>query len=212
MSVVRELVVEAAPVFADRFAVAGTADTAGIAGALAVDWGGIEDLTPDLVEARRAAGRLTAFYVYGSPAHPNTLACSPAVEARMLPWIAAARGLDGLLRWSYNSWPADVFAEPVFVFSQGDEYLVYPGPDGPADSVRWDRLRAGIQDAELVRLLRAGQPAAAGTGDGGPVLRKAFELATRNVDGRAKDPLDMMRARQLVVTGLLSGADPDPPR
>ncbi len=192
MTVVRDFVRRAAPEFADRIAVAGSANTAGIANNLSVDWGGIDAMTPAAIDERRRAGKVTTFYVYGSPAHPNTLSYSPAAEARMLPWIAAQRGFDGFLRWSYNSWTADPYADPVFLFSQGDEYLVYPGTDGPTSSVRWEQLREGIEDFELVRV----------AGVDGASVREALALATRDLDGRSKDPKDLARARALVVAAL----------
>lgn len=201
MTVVRDFVHEVAPEFDERIAVAGTLDTEGIAHNLSVGWRDLEKVTDELVKRRRQAGKRTTFYVYGWPPHPNTLAFSPAVEARMLPWIAAQRHLDGLLRWSYNSWPAEVFTDPVFVFVQGDEYLVYPGEKGrPMSSVRWEQLREGIEDFELVAQVRERLE----TGEADPErLRRALRLATRHHDGREKDPADLVEARRLVVAELL---------
>ncbi len=195
MTVVRDFVHEVAPVFDQRIAVAGSLSTKDIASNLSVDWGGIDQVTPELVHRRRAEGKTTTFYVYGLPAHPNTLSYSPAVESRMLPWIAASKELDGFLRWAYNSWPEDVFNDPVFIFSQGDEYMVYPGANGPMSSIRWEQLREGIEDFELVGQLRARQPE-------NEVLKQALVLATRNLDGRVKDPQDMAMARSSVVGEL----------
>ena len=200
MTVVRDLVHEVAPEFDARLAVAGTVDTEQLAGSLSVGWRDLDNATEELVERRRREGRRTTFYVYGWPPHPNTLAFSPAVEARMLPWIAARKRLDGLLRWSYNSWPADVFTRPVFVFTQGDEYLVYPGDDGPMSSVRWEQLREGIEDFELVTQVRD----RLASDEADPErLTRALELATRQYDGRRKDPGDLVEARRLVVAELL---------
>lgn len=199
MSVVEKFVHEVAPAFDERIAVAGTVDTAQVADNLSVGWNSLKDTTPELIEERRKAGKLTTYYVYGLPAHPNTLAYSPAVEARMLPWISAERRLDGLLRWSYNSWPANVFREPVFVFTQGDEYLVYPGEGRPMSSIRWEQLREGIEDFELVAQLREKLEGA----EDPEGLTEALELATRNLDGRQKDPADLAKARQQVVRELL---------
>ncbi|MGO4756320.1 glycoside hydrolase domain-containing protein, partial [Streptomyces sp. 2MCAF27] len=80
MTVVKDFVHEVAPVFDDRISVAGSISTEGVASNLSVDWGGIDAMTKEKVAERRAAGKITTFYVYGSPAHPNTLSYSPAVE------------------------------------------------------------------------------------------------------------------------------------
>jgi len=35
----------------------------------------------------------------------------------------------------------------------GDGFLVYPGPDGPVDSIRWEIIRDGIEDYDYLRIL-----------------------------------------------------------
>jgi hypothetical protein len=199
LTAVRDFVHRTAPAFDHRIAVAGSADTAGLASSLSVGWDTLDRLTPGQIEQRRREGEITTFYVCGLPAHPNTFSWSPAVEARMLPWIAAQRHLDGFLRWSYDSWTDDPYTRPVFLFPQGDEYLVYPGREGPVSSVRWELLKDGIEDYELVAELRAR--------DGGrdtPALARALALATRNLDGRTKDVTDIEAARAAVITALTS--------
>ncbi|MFD8869969.1 glycoside hydrolase domain-containing protein [Streptomyces sp. NPDC059590] len=200
MTVVKDFVHEVAPAFDDRISVAGSISTEGVASNLSVDWGGIDAMTKEKVAERRAAGKITTFYVYGSPAHPNTLSYSPAVEARMLPWISAQRNLDGFLRWSYNSWTRDPFDQPVHIFTQGDEYLVYPGKDGPMSSIRWEQLKEGIEDYELIAELRKKEAGAADS----DALSEALATATRNLDGRTKDVTDIETARAAVVKGLTS--------
>ncbi len=115
----------------------------------------------------------------------------------MMGWIVADRHLDGYLHWAWNDWTADPFRDPVYAFSQGDEYLIYPGKTGPLSSMRWELLQDGIEDATLVRMARERH-------DGDPRLAQALQLATRNVDGRAKDVRDIVRARAAVVALLAS--------
>lgn len=197
MKVVKDFVHETAPAFDERISVAGSINTENIASNLSVDWGGIDAMTPEKAAERRKAGKITTFYTYGLPAHPNTLTYSPAVEARMLPWISAQRHLDGFLRWSYNSWTPDPFKQPVHIFSQGDEYLVYPGENGPMSSIRWEQLKEGIEDFDLVAQLRKK--------DGGTdsaALTDALATATRDLDGRKKDVTDIETARAAVVKAL----------
>jgi len=166
--------------FEDRIRIAGSADVESFTDDLSVHYNHLP-LDEETVAERRAAGRTTTFYVT-EVGHPRTLSYSPAIEGRMLPWIAAANDLDGVLRWSYNSWPHDVFDNPVFRYSQGGEYLVYPGEDGPVSSIRWELIREGIGEYELARQ-------AEGTVD------DALNLAARDVDGREKDPQDILDAR-----------------
>lgn len=199
MTVVKDFVHEVAPAFDDRISVAGSVNTESIASDLSVDWGGIDQMTAEKAEERRKAGKITTFYVYGSPAHPNTLSYSPAVEARMIPWISAQRHLDGFLRWSYDSWTSDPFTQPVYIFSQGDEYLVYPGKDGPMSSIRWEQLKEGIEDFELVGELRRKEG-----GSDSAALTEALATATRDLDGRTKNVTDIETARAAVVKELTS--------
>lgn len=195
MKVVRDFVHETAPAFDERISIAGSNTTEPLAQNLSVDWGGIDALTPEKIAERRKAGKITTFYTYGIPAHPNNLAFSPAVESRMLPWISAQRHMDGYLRWAYNSWPRDPFREPVFIFTQGDEYQVYPGADGPMSSVRWEQLKEGVEDFELVAQVRDKH----GDTD---ALKRALDLAVRNLDGRKKDVSDLAEARRIVLAEL----------
>ncbi|MEV5954754.1 glycoside hydrolase domain-containing protein [Streptomyces sp. NPDC051987] len=200
MTVVKDFVHEVAPAFDDRISVAGSVSDESLASDLSVSWDTIDQMTAETAEERRRAGKITTFYVYGAPAHPNTLSYSPAVEARMLPWIAAQRHLDGFLRWSYNSWTADPFTQPVHIFSQGDEYLVYPGKNGPMSSIRWEQLKEGIEDFELVDELRKKEV----DDKDSAALTDALTTATRGLDGRTKDVTDIEAARTAVVKALTS--------
>ena len=53
----------------------------------------------------------------------------------------------------------------------GDRTLVYPGPDGPWPSVRLEAMRQGMEDLEMLRLLKERDAA------------KARALASRIVRG-----------------------------
>ena len=101
---------------------------------------------------RRRDGLLTTYYVCCSSAFPNTFTFSEPWEAVYMAWFAAACGYDGMLRWSYNSWPADPVRDSRFTaWPAGDTYLVYP--EGRS-SIRFERLVEGIQDWEKIRLLK----------------------------------------------------------
>ena len=67
-------------------------------------------------------------------------------------WYAVALDLDGFLRWAYNSWVEDPLRDSRFrTWPAGDTYMVYPDA---RSSIRFERLREGIQDAEKIRVLR----------------------------------------------------------
>lgn len=105
-----------------------------------------------LLDERRAAGKKTTFYTCTDPPVPNTFTFSPPAESEWLGLFAAATGMDGYLRWAYNSWVENPLVSTDFTsWPSGDCFLVYPGN---RSSVRFERLRDGIEDWEKIRLIR----------------------------------------------------------
>jgi hypothetical protein len=106
----------------------------------------------ELLDERRAAGRKTTFYVCTGPPVPNTFTFSPPAEAEWMPLFAAANGFDGMLRWAFHSWVENPLVSTDFTsWPSGDCFMVYPGD---RSSVRFERLRDGIESFEKIRLLR----------------------------------------------------------
>ncbi|MDR1119361.1 MAG: DUF4091 domain-containing protein [Dysgonamonadaceae bacterium] len=195
LDAILDIVSDSAPVFLKQFAIAGKIDTESLAASHSIFYTFLpERLTEGdensliLKKRRNDPDKTTTFYLCGEPAHPNTFAYSPAIEARMIPWLAAFYKLDGYLRWAYNSWTdMDTYSNPVFNFIQGDDYYVYPGKDGPVSSIRWELLKEGIEDYELLRVI------------GSPQAGEAIERAVRNRDGRKKCVTDFEDAREIVL-------------
>jgi hypothetical protein len=105
-----------------------------------------------LLDERRAAGHKTTFYVCTHPPRPNNFTFSPPAESEWLPLFASANGFDGFLRWAYHSWVENPLVSTDFTsWPSGDCFLVYPGD---RSSVRFERLRDGIETFEKIRLLR----------------------------------------------------------
>ena len=101
---------------------------------------------------RRAKGHLTTYYVCCGPTYPNTFMWSEAGEAFWLGAYPAMCGLDGFLRWAWNSWPKDPVKDASFgTWNAGDTFLCYPGGE---PSWRFLELRNGIIAAEKIRILK----------------------------------------------------------
>lgn len=101
---------------------------------------------------RRTKGLVSTFYVCCGPACPNTFMSSGPGEAFWLGAYPAMAGLDGFLRWAWNSWPQDPREDATYWnWKSGDTFLCYP--DGEP-SWRFLELRNGIVAAEKVRLLK----------------------------------------------------------
>jgi hypothetical protein len=113
----------------------------------------VDNETPDReIATRRARGQTSTFYVACEPAFPNNFTFSPPAENVWMGWHAAARGMDGFLRWAWDTWPADPIRDSRhFRFPAGDTYIVYPGP---LASIRMELLREGFVDNEKLRALR----------------------------------------------------------
>ncbi|MBN1490673.1 MAG: DUF4091 domain-containing protein [Phycisphaerae bacterium] len=107
---------------------------------------------PALLTERVERGLPTTFYVCCVPPRPNTFLNSPPAESAWLGWYTAAHGYTGLLRWAYNSWTADPFDDTSHsAWRAADCFVVYPNA---RSSIRFERLREGIQDFEKIRRLR----------------------------------------------------------
>ena len=101
---------------------------------------------------RQAKGMVTTYYVCCWPLYPNTFMSSGPGEAFWLGAYPAMIGLDGFLRWAWNSWPKDPKKDATYwAWTAGDTFLCYP--DGEP-SWRFMELRNGIAAAEKVRLLK----------------------------------------------------------
>ncbi len=109
-------------------------------------------VTPEMLQKRKAAGQKTTFYVCCGPDKPNTFTNSPLAESEWMGLFAAANNADGFLRWAYNSWGRNPLETTAFgSWRDGDCYLVYPGN---LSSLRFEKLRDGIEEFEKINLLR----------------------------------------------------------
>ena len=108
------------------------------------------------VPQRQKEGKVTTYYICCGPGKPNTFMDSELDEAFWCGFYPAACGLDGILRWAYNSWPRDACMDASYgSWRSGDTFLVYP--DG-SPSMRFLELFNGIQQAEKFNILkRAGE-------------------------------------------------------
>jgi len=123
-------------------------------------------------------GKASQFWHYEAPSDQRQL--DPLGFYRMKPWIAFQLGMNGGGYWVYSQtdyWMPDP--------ARGTEYgVVYPGPAGPVTSKRWEASRDGIEDFELLSMLRdraqhAASPANQRTLD---LIKEAVGFVTRGQD------------------------------
>jgi hypothetical protein len=94
----------------------------------------------------------------------NRLMDTPLVKIRSIGWLLHRFEAGGFLHWGYNYWYRSQSRQLVDPFSEqaggawpgwpyGDPFVVYPGPQGPLDSIRWEVFADGLRDQALLRTL-----------------------------------------------------------
>jgi len=93
----------------------------------------------------------------------NRLFDTKLVKVAMSGWIFYRTKVHGFLHWGYNYWyesQTQHLIDPFTVtdgkrwpgWAYGDTHLVYPGPDGPIDSLRWEVWAESLQDYALLQM------------------------------------------------------------
>ncbi len=91
----------------------------------------------------------------------NRLLDHELLRPALIPWVSGMYDVDGFLHWGYNWWRdgSDPFKDTIILkrnppLPAGDTHIVYPGKDGPWSSARLEATRAGMEDADLLAMLR----------------------------------------------------------
>lgn len=159
---------------------------------------------------QKVPGRLL-WYVCCGPEWPNTFIRSPLIENRLIPILTFFMGFDGFLRWNYTVWPEDPrhrisFRAPYW--PAGDTNFVYPGNfGGPLLTLRYKNLLKGIQDFELLYMLRARAGEASKE-----VIQAYFKEVLNQGEGEWKrerfyslDEADYERGKKMLLEALEDG-------
>jgi hypothetical protein len=106
----------------------------------------------EVLQKRKQQNKISTWYTCCAEKYPNAFTFSPPDEMVWMGWYTAATGMDGYLRWAYNSWTKAPSTDSRFTaWPAGDTYQVYPGA---LSSVRFEKIIEGIQDFEKIQLLR----------------------------------------------------------
>jgi len=118
-------------------------------------------------QERQRAGEEVWFYtcVFPQGEYANRFIELPLIKTRLLHWINFRYGITGYLHWGYNHWTQDdpfthttrAHPGPSYL-PAGDPWIVYPGKNGPLDSIRFEAMRDGIVDHELLSQLAQKNP------------------------------------------------------
>ncbi|MDD3154172.1 MAG: DUF4091 domain-containing protein [Victivallaceae bacterium] len=96
---------------------------------------------------------------------PNRSFGMPSTRNRIMGILLYLYNLDGFLHWGYNFWftedSKELHINPYYetdaghAFCGGNSYMVYPGDDGPIDSLHYEVFAEGLQDLRALRLLES---------------------------------------------------------
>ena len=92
----------------------------------------------------------------------NRFMDTPLTKVRMSGWLFYRLGAEGFLHWGFNYWQRVGFEEPLDPFYEGasgewpdipygDPFVIYPGRDGPIDSIRWEIFAESLQDYAILQ-------------------------------------------------------------
>ncbi len=92
----------------------------------------------------------------------NRLFDTPLAKIRMSGWLFYRLGALGFMHWGYNYWYRGCTPEMIDPFVEhamgewpfipyGDTFVVYPGNDGPLDSIRWEVFAESLRDYALLQ-------------------------------------------------------------
>lgn len=165
----------------------------------------------DAAAAARARGKEVWWYICIGPTAPfaNWFIEYPLIEARLLWWMTWRQGVTGFLYYTLNRWPrqdAPLGTAPgsnrtswdpaSFGTANGDGCLIYPGEEGPVSSLRFENVRDGIEDFELLQMLSAGK------GDAGAAGRRLCGRLIRSLTDFTGDPDEFMATRRQLLEEL----------
>jgi hypothetical protein len=93
---------------------------------------------------------------------PNRFLCMPSSKNRIIGFLFFKYDIKGFLHWGYNFWysrnshhPVDPFCstDGDCGFPAGDPFVVYPGKEGPIESLRLKVFNEALQDLRACSLL-----------------------------------------------------------
>ncbi len=129
----------------------------------------------------------------------NRLIDTPLAKIRMSGWLFYRWPFKGFLHWGYNYWNRAQQREAIDPFAitdagafpnwaYGDPFVVYPGADGPLDSIRWEIFAESLQDYALLQGL--------GIARDGPLMApfRAFDDFPRSARGLESARLKLLSA------------------
>ncbi len=113
------------------------------------------------------SGKEAWFYTCLAPKgeYANRFIELPLLKTRFIHWLNYKYNIPGYLHWGLNYWNRNPFGEQTGIQYEGgnilpggDSWIIYPGDGKLLSSIRFDAMRDGIIDYELLRMLEKKSP------------------------------------------------------
>ena len=172
---------------------------------------------PGSIHERKQAGDHVTWYISCDQLYPqpNYFIDREAADPRMVAWITDRYDMDGILYWTSNYWREvkDPWTDAAGwkrsfcnAPASGEGSLIYPGHlvkkftgqdnvDGPVNSIRLALLREGMEELELLGVLREL--------GGDEVADEIVESICRDIRDFSRDPNAIDAARRRVIEEIL---------
>ncbi len=165
---------------------------------------------PIYLDTRREGGDEIWCYVCISAGRPylNMWAIDyPGTDHRILFWQMFDKEITGFLYWAVTYWKESPWDNPMtYPGGNGDGSLLYPGEAGPVDCVRLEINRDGIEDYDMLAMLKAAADRLQAQGEGGAAaaarLTLKFPEITTDWKEYTEDPAIVERQRAEVAAAL----------
>jgi hypothetical protein len=155
----------------------------------------------EFFDKRKAAGDRVWVYTCLSPGGPwlNRLLDEERLRQVYIGWALAKYDLQGYLHWGGNFHTAKPFEELVRPHIEGqylpagDSHILYPLPEGPLSSHRFEAHRIGLEDYELLAQLKSHDPARA---------QQIIDRVVQGFDKYSKDVASYRAAKDLLLNAV----------
>ena len=155
----------------------------------------------EFFDGRKAAGDRVWVYTCLSPGGPwlNRLLDEERLRQIYMGWALAKFDLQGYLHWGGNFHTAKPFEELVRPHIEGqflpagDSHILYPLPEGPLSSHRFEAHRIGLEDCELLARLKAHDA---------PRAQAIIAMVVQGFDKYSKDVAAYRGARKLLLDAV----------
>jgi len=114
----------------------------------------IDCFDPAFLDTHRKLGEEIWEYVCISAQrpYPNIWGIDyPGIDHKMVFWQCWRYDIEGFLYWAVTYWKEDPWTNPMtYPGGNADGSLLYYDADGPVNSIRWELVRDGIEDYDMM--------------------------------------------------------------